>query len=45
MLPVNIGVNFALAAAEKDVQLTRSLEGLAMDALKKSSLIKDTKLG
>ena len=44
MLQFDIGANFALAAAKKDVQLTRSLEGLATNALKESSSIEDTML-
>lgn len=45
MVPFEYGANFALAAADKDIQLTRSLEGLVMNALKKSSSIEDTMLG
>jgi len=44
-VPFHIGADFALAAAEKNTQLTKSLESLAMGAFKKSSLIEDTMLG
>jgi len=42
MVPYHIGADFALAAAERDICLTKSLEGLAMKALKESSSIEDT---
>ena len=44
MVPFDVGVNLALAAATKDIQLTQSLEALAMNALEKSSIIEDTML-
>ena len=45
MVPVHIGANFALSAAEKHIHVTKSLKGLAMNALKESSSIEDTMLG
>ena len=42
MVPLETGVKFALAPADKDISLTRSLEGLAKDALQKSGSIEDT---
>lgn len=45
IVPFHIGANFALAAAQKDIQLTRSLERLAMNALNKSNSIEETMLG
>lgn len=45
MVPFQVGANFALAAAENNIQITKSLEGLDMNALNKSSSIEDTVLG
>ena len=44
MVPFDVGVNFALAVAAKDIKLIRSLKALARNALEKSSVIEDTML-
>ena len=40
----DVGANFVLTAAEQEIRLTRSLEGLAMNALQRSSFVEDTML-
>ena len=40
----DVRANFALAAAEQEIRLARSLEGLAMNALQMSSFVEDTML-
>jgi hypothetical protein len=41
-IPFDVGAHFALAAVEEEIKLTRSLEGLAMIALYRSTKIEDT---
>jgi hypothetical protein len=43
-VPYHIAADFALAAAEKDVNRTKSLEARAKLALERSDLIEDTML-
>ena len=45
VVPFDVGVNFALAAAEKDIKLAQSLKALTINALNQSSAIEDTMLG
>lgn len=43
-VPFEVGLHFALAGASKNMQLTQSLEGLAMRALTQSMEIEDNML-